>query len=220
MARDYRDYRDYHYGMGDYRDSRRDYRMEPRQYSYGPNFSYGNYPTDMNSDMSYGRGMDHDMMDQRGRRDYADYRDYRDYNDYGREYRGYYGETPFGIMESRSYPMDYNYDYASGYSMRREDTEKWTMKLMKHIDEKDKEMLSKDKIMRKAEELGVKFEEFKPEEFYITVLMMYTDYCKVLGNANIDIYVRLAKAWLNDEDAAKQNSEKLTAYYKHIVNGR
>lgn len=199
MRRDYMDYNDYRnsYDSRDRYADNRDYHMYPGGQGFNPNSDYRGYPD---------------------RRDYR--RDYMDYNDYNRSYHGYYGETPFEVMQSRNYPMDFRYDYAQHNSLRREDTEKWIMKLMKHIDEKDKEMLSKEKIMRKAEELGVRFDEFKPEEFYITVLMMYTDFGKILGNANIDIYVRLAKAWLNDEDASKQNSEKLSAYYNNIINGR
>ena len=73
------------------------------------------------------------------------------------------------------------------------------------------------KTIKKAEEMGIKFEMFTPEEFYITTLMMYTDYCKVLGNASLDIYLRLAKAWLMDDDTQVKAGEKLAVYYDEIV---
>ena len=158
---------------------------------------------------------------------------------YGRELYGYYGDTPFEIR--RSYPMrDYNMDYARGgrrdygydynygrdYGMdygsenklNKEELEEWDHKLMKHMDEKSKEMLKKDRIIKKAEEMGIKFEEFIPEEFYVTVLMIYTDFGKTIGSANLDMYIRLAKDWLCDEDAGLQYGEKLSAYYYHVIN--
>lgn len=153
---------------------------------------------------------------------------------YGRELYGYYGDTPFEIR--RSYPMrDYNMDYARGgrrdygydynygmdygedYKLDKQDIEHWTKKLMKDIDDKEKEMFSKEKVLNKAKEMGIKFEEFTPEEYYVTVLMTYTDYCKTLGSANIDLYLRLAKDWLMDDDVEIKYGEKLGAYFDNIV---
>ena len=153
---------------------------------------------------------------------------------YNRELYGYYGDTPFEIR--RSYPMrDYNMDYARGgrrdygydynygmdygedYKLDKQDIEHWTKKLMKDIDDKEKEMFSKEKVLNKAKEMGIKFEEFTPEEYYVTVLMTYTDYCKTLGSANIDLYLRLAKDWLMDDDVEIKYGEKLGAYFDNIV---
>ena len=73
--------------------------------------------------------------------------------------------------------------------------------------------LSKQKLM----EMGLKFDKFTMEEFMVTALMMYTDYCKTLGTANMEIYLRLAKEWLCDEDVAVKYGEKLATYYDYIV---
>ena len=55
-------------------------------------------------------------------------------------------------------------------------------------------------------------------EFYATAIMLYTDFRKVLGGGNIDLYVRLAQAWLMDDDIDIDAGEKLCAYYESIVN--
>lgn len=59
-----------------------------------------------------------------------------------------------------------------------------------------------------------------PVEFYATINMMYSDYSKVakdLGVNNMDFYVKLSKAFLEDKDAPK---DKLARYYKYIVSQR
>ena len=59
----------------------------------------------------------------------------------------------------------------------------------------------------------------KPEEFYVTVLMLYTDYKKVIGNASIDPYIHMAKEWLKDPDSNLKYSDKLIAYHDCVVLG-
>lgn len=159
---------------------------------------------------------------------------------YNRELYGYYGDTPFEIR--RSYPMrdynmdygrggrrdygyDYNYsrdygmDFGHGYKLDKEELEEWTHHLMKDMDEKAKEMLKKEKIMKKAEEMGIKFEHFTPEEYYATVVMMYSDHCDSFGSASVETYMRMAKDFLMDKDVAVKYGEKLATYYDAIVMG-
>ena len=212
--RDYNDYnRDY---RGDYNDYRRDYNdyndyRGGSDYDYRSDYDYADYGYEQDMDMrsrGYDQGMD------------------GGYPGYSRGYAGHYGNTPFEVMQTGQFQTghmhdmrDYNdyRDYHQGKKLERKDTEMWSQKLMQKIDEKDKEMFKKEKVLRKAEEMGVRFDQFGPEEFYVTVLMVYTDYCKTLGNANIDLYIRLAKDWLMDDDAGVKNREKLSAYYHHIV---
>lgn len=159
---------------------------------------------------------------------------------YGRELYGYYGDTPFEIR--RSYPMrDYNMDYARGgrrdygydynygrdYGMdyggenklNKEELEEWVHHLMKNMDEKAKEMLKKEKVLKKAEEMGIKFDKFTPEEYYATVVMMYSDHCDSFGSASLETYMRMAKDFLMDDDVAVKHGEKLATYYDAIVMG-
>ena len=120
------------------------------------------------------------------------------------------------------YRRDYTYDYVGGdfgENLGKEEISHWTNKLMKEVEDKDKQFFSKENIMRKAQEMGIKFDKFNQEEFYVTALMMYTDYCKTLGTANMDIYLRLAKDWLEDDDVSVKGGEKLAVYHDCIVEG-
>ena len=180
---------------------------------------------------------------------HSDYEYATDYDkamgrDYARNvsYEGRYGSTPFEYNRREDYGMDYargrsrdyNYDYDMmdysysrdynygrdyGDMLNEEEIGRWTMKLKSKLEPKDKEMFSKDKVIKKAESMGVSFEEFSEEELYLTTLMMFTDYHKTLGSANLDIYMKLAKDWLMDDDVEVKGSEKLAKYYDEIVMG-
>lgn len=185
-----------------------------RDSRYGDFYSRGDreYRDRYDSRYDYApRRMDYEP-DMRYDMDYSDMR--RDRHQYfpveamGR-FTGYYG------MNDRArehYPRD-------GHSMMSEEELKhWSKKLMEEVDEKDKQFLKMENIVKKAEQMGIRFSEFSPYEFYVTVLMMFTDYHKTLGTANYDIYLKLAKDWLCDEDVAAQYGKKLTAYYENVVN--
>ena len=56
-----------------------------------------------------------------------------------------------------------------------------------------------------------------PLDFCLAMNMMYSDYgnvAKELGVSNIDFYVKMAQAFLDDEDSVH---DKLAAYYDSIV---
>ena len=136
-------------------------------------------------------------------------------------FNGYYGMGGQDYARGR-YRRDYTYDYVGGdfgENLGKEEISHWTNKLMKEVEDKDKQFFSKENIMRKAQEMGIKFDKFNQEEFYVTALMMYTDYCKTLGTANMDIYLRLAKDWLEDDDVSVKGGEKLAVYHDCIVEG-
>lgn len=164
-----------------------------------------------------------------GAEDYARGRDYnygedyargrgRDYN-YGNDYaRG----RDYGYMPYPPYMMDYGYgrDYAQGGEyMPDKDIKMWADKLMRDVEDKDKQFLSRENIRKRADEMGIKFDKYSFEEFYVVVLMKYTDHCKTLGTANMDIYLKLAKDFFEDPDTALRYGEKLAAYYYDIVEG-
>lgn len=159
-------------------------------------------------DYARGRGRDYNYMDDYPRENM------RDYN-YGANYpRGRdYGYMPY-------YPP-YMMDYAShgGEYMSDKELKMWADKLMKEVEEKDKAFLSRENIRKRADEMGIKFEKYSFEEFYVVVLMKYTDHCKTLGTANMDIYLKLAKDFFEDEDTNVRYGEKLAAYYDYIVEG-
>lgn len=159
-----------------------------------------------------------------GAEDYARGRDYnygedyargrgRDYN-YGNDYaRG----RDYGYMPYPPYMMDYASQ--GGEYLSDRDLQMWADKLMKKVEDKDKQFLSRENIRKRADEMGIKFEKYSFEEFYVVVLMKYTDHCKTLGTANMDIYLKLAKDFFEDDDAAVKYGEKLALYYDHIVEG-
>lgn len=72
--------------------------------------------------------------------------------------------------------------------------------------------------MEKTEEIrkqrGI---ECDPVMFYAAMNMMYSDYCKAAektGAVSVDFYAYMAKAFLDDEDAA---TNKLARYYHCVV---
>lgn len=191
---------------GGYVDSRRDY--AGRRMGTGPRGrDYGQTPFE--------------QMQERNRYDMNqdyDYNDYADYNDYEMDYNDY------GDYDYNDYGMDYEQDYRRGgrrdyrsNKLEKEDYQEWIGKLMEEVDHKDSEMFKKEKIIQKAQELGIKPEGFTMDDLYLTTIMMYTDHYKTLGNANITIYVKLAKDWLIDKDVSVKGSEKLASYYENIV---
>lgn len=212
----------------DYGYDRRDYRGGDVEYGSRD----GNYPY-MQQDNARGR-RDYEPMGQydMARRDYGDMRDMH----YGERqgnfqpveamgyFTGYYGGGDMARGGRRDYG-DYNYDmrggrdygYDFGEMLEKEDAEEWAEKLKKEVDEKDKQFFSKEHLKKKAEEMGIKFDKFSFEDFMVTSLMVYTDFCKTLGSANMDLYLRLAKDWLMDEDVAVKYGRKLAAYYDYIV---
>ena len=159
-----------------------------------------------------------------------------DYARGGRGGRGYRG--------GRDYGYDYNYDYARndyargdyrrgdyagsdyagdyGEKLVKEELEEWKKKLMKEVEQKDHAFFAKENIAQKAKQMGIKFEEFTEDELAVAALMMYTDYCmtiKPMLGSNMDIYIKLAKDFLTDPDAAVKGGEKLALYHDCIVEG-
>ena len=186
-----------------------------------------------------------DRMPRGMSRDYNEEYDSRyDYESYDRNYRqpidreydmesprnikyyGRYGNTPFELRSMENYPIydyrmypDYGYDYAMGEHLSEREIEDWTHELLEHIDDKDREMLKKEKILKRAEEMGIQFDKFTKDEFYTVVVMEYTDHCKTFGSANMDTYIRMAKDWLMDDDVKVKHGEKLATYHDYIVKG-
>lgn len=147
-----------------------------------------------------------------------------------REYDRHY-EYPYYVMENdytrmgrRDYRgRDYNrygYDYESGEDyLSDEELMDWSRELLKDVEEKDKAFLTRENITRRAKEMGINFDDFTEDELVVATLMVYTDYSKTLGTGNMDLYIRLAKDWLCDEDAEVQYGEKLAVYHDEIVMG-
>jgi hypothetical protein len=147
-----------------------------------------------------------------GRRDY----DYDDM-DYGMDYARMGGRRDYGY--DYGYDATYNGMDRHNKSMLDDHTvDMWSRELMQEIEPVHHQKFKMDAIVKKAEEMGIRFDKFTPQEFYATVIMLVSDFGKTLGMANVDLYVRLAKDWLCDPDAGVKYGEKLAAYYYHIAN--
>ena len=149
-------------------------------------------------------------------------------------FTGYYGGEDYaggdygydmargGRGGGRDRAYDYGYDYAGDYgeNLSREELEEWKKKLLKEVEDKDKQFFSKEMIGQKAKQMGVEMKDFNEEELVIATLLAYTDYCKTIkkyvGN-NMDIYIELGKDMLEDKDASVKGGEKLAVYYDNIV---
>lgn len=206
--------------------NRGDYRGMPQMYSN--EYAMGDRAYDSNSRNRYTpRG-----FDSRSGADYErsnpafaepDYARGGDRAMRDREFDGHYGYPvyPFEIAGrvGREYPMFDQHMSGGTQYLTEHELKDWAKRLLNEVDEKDKSMLEKEAVLSKVETLGIEFEKFTKEEFYVVVLMMYTDFCKTLGTANFDIYLKLAKDWLCDDDIALRYSEKLAAYHDTIVKG-
>lgn len=184
------------------RERRRDYAMGSRRmsrdrehYSRIGDMSYPRYEDeayrrDSQYDREYDRNYDYRYgdIDYRGRRDYRRGRDYR---------------------------YDYGYDYADG--LDDEELMEWSKELLEGVEPQMKQHFTKEAFERKVKDMGISYDKYDFSELYTTTLMLYDDYKKTLGTGSIDTYIRLAKDWLEDEDAELKYGEKLATYYDEIV---
>lgn len=223
-----RDGRNPYGSRGGYVDSRRDRRSDYRD------------RRDM-SDMEDMRGRDRADMrygnDYRGRNDYAehstrqDFRDYADYNyedgnmggQYDSRYDRDYEDMRDGHRRESYRPVEamgyftgyYGNDYASGEKLTNKDIKKWE-KDLENADGTKGKKYQVEQIEKSAQQLGIRFNEYSPELLTAITNMLYSDYCKVLGG-DMMIYIKLAKAFLEDDDFDGEPEEKAMLYYKCIV---
>lgn len=134
--------------------------------------------------------------------------------------RGYDGHNYDPYMEEMiMYDMARGRDY--GYYnedvMSKQELDQKYHQLLAEVETSDKETFSKERILKKAEEMGIKFDRFSPEGLITATVMEYTDYCKTLGKGNLDTYILMAKDFLLDPDSKLKGDEKLTAYFDCVV---
>ena len=146
-------------------------------------------------------------------------------------FSGYYGggeDMARGRRRDYGYDMnydmrgryDYGYDYAGDYgeNLTREELEHWCKKMMSELDEREKQMFSKEAILQRAKNMGIQFDKFSEMEFYVNVVKNYTDHKKSIGE-NPDMAIKLAKDDFFDEDGQYKGSEWLAVYYDTFVEG-
>lgn len=119
-------------------------------------------------------------------------------------------------MEHRSSPkMGGGYSSEMTMPMTKEIAEEWT-KSMKNEDGTKGPHWTMEQTKQVMAQKGI---ECDPIQFWVTMCMMYSDYCAVLkkyGMNKADVYTDLACAFLNDSDV---KGDKLAKYYQYVVNG-
>lgn len=140
--------------------------------------------------------------DNRGGVDRRDM-NYDDYNDYGE--------------------FEYNYDmHEQDMEIPKKEIKRW-MREIENTDGSRGAKFTEEQLVALAQQHGVKFDEFTESEFYATVNMMYSDYCKAvkeMGVPNFDRpepYIKLAKSFLCDDDFEGEPYQKLALYFYDIV---
>ena len=71
-----------------------------------------------------------------------------------------------------------------------------------------------------VEKYDISLPDITETEFWLTMNMIYSDFCDVAekhGVNNAEFYADMAKNWLYDEDAGVSPSQKLYCYYHYIV---
>lgn len=153
-----------------------------------------------------------------------DYRRINRKEDYGFDYIGRCdmdSEEDCRHIRNMDYGEDYDADYEIAYGggkLNPEELNHWEKKLHEELDKSERDMMSREKIVKRAKNMGIKFDQYSEDELAVATLMMYTDYCPTLGKASIDMYIKLAKDFLEDKDAGVRYGEKLAAYFDHIAN--
>ena len=177
-----------------------------RDRNYGRSMDYGYYGPEYPTRYDY-RSDERRSGSRMGRDSEYDREHSMDYNYYEpmrrsrRDYRG----------------RDMRYDYGSDEYLSDDELMEWSKDLMRDVEEKDKPYFSKENMERKAKDMGIEFKEFTFPELYTTALMQYVDYGKTLGKGNLDIYILMAKDFLEDDDSNLQFGEKLASYYDNII---
>lgn len=103
--------------------------------------------------------------------------------------------------------------YGESSAMNAQKAREW-VKSMRHANGGKGEHWPLETVKKLAEEKGVKCD---PAELYAIMNALYSDYCEVFkkhGNASPELYLDLAVAWLEDEDAV---NNKAAMYYDCIV---
>lgn len=117
-------------------------------------------------------------------------------------------------------PYDMRYDYSSSNDMMSEEEyEDFLEDKCKELKRYDKFNMGKQEVLNQAKQMGINFNDFDEEEFIVTYYMMMSDYKEDMLNSP-QIYMLLAKDWLEDKDSDLQGGEKLYAYLMLIVEGK
>ena len=196
-----------------------DYRME--DYAQRGRRNYGGR-------RDYGRGEYSGTVDYYG--DYADYDTEDNVEPMYDGRRGVKGTGRYGIGGSRYYGRrrdragrDYSdYDHKDEeMRLSRRDMQDWKERL-ENADDTYGEHFSAAQIKQAIQAMNIQMNGYNEKELCMAANMLYSDYCEVIKpliskDKEVLVYVNMAKAFLDDPDAAIQGGEKLACYYHYIV---
>ena len=140
----------------------------------------------------------------------------------GKSYGNYYDN--YDEKDYDYYERDYNHqeefhggrlsqDYASMKNEYEEDLKRWISRLKR----KTNSQYSMKDIIEQAKQMGARFDEYNEDEFYAVYLAKLSDY-PFLGSEP-KVYIKMAKAFFEDDDIEVSPSEKLCIYFYKIVKG-
>lgn len=130
-------------------------------------------------------------------------RNYR--NDYNSDYYGHETERNYDYARyDRKYERDVEDDYY-------QELERWISKLKR----KNKFNINESQVIEMAKRSNLKMQDYDEKEFYATFLMMVSDYTKV--SSDPQVFIEMAKSFLEDDDTELKGSEKLCKYLYAIV---
>ena len=200
------------YPQGDYARGGMNYDMARGEDMRGGDYRSGDYRGDMR------RGDGHHYPEQMGGQTYYPIEAMGRFNGYWGMPQDYGRGQDYGMMGG--YPRDYGYgDYGDyGETLSEQELDEWCHKLKGQLDEREKQMFSKETITQKAKQMGKQMEGFGEKELEVATLMVYTDYKQTIGQ-NPDLAIKLAYDWLTDKDVKVKGAEKLAVYYDEIVMG-
>ena len=203
--------------------------IDPR-YKDNDRVDYRDYRRDYNDYSNYNRkptiGSDYPPMNTDSRDYRRDYNDYGDYGDYRRDRRGYdrrdygdYGDyRDYGDYEHvRGHYRDYgDYDMASSQG-KEEKYRHEIKKLTEELKSKDRFNIKMEDLIQQAKQMGVRFEQFTEEEFYLAYLMIMSTFRNAANDHRM--YLSMTKDWLESHITKFKGSDKICAYIYEIVKG-
>ena len=144
-------------------------------------------------------------------RDYEHHGNYDYTSDYNYDYPMYYSSD----YRSRDYrSTDYRYDRKAERDEEEsyyQELDRWIGKLKR----KNKFNINESQLIDMAKRYNISMKDYDEKEFYATFLMMVSDYGK--ASQDPQVYVEMAKAFLEDDDTELKGSEKLCKYLYAIV---
>lgn len=194
-----------------------------RRGGYDGNYDYGRGDYEGEFRGNYESDYSRTMPGGGYRRDYAEEKYDMPDGRRGVKYTG-----PYGIGGRRHYPRrdramydENDYGEDDELKLTKSEMREWKEDLI-NADGTHGAHFTHEQIMQAAQALGLQPRGYTEKELCLTANMLYSDYCKVFEqfiprDKEAMVYVKMAKAFLDDPDASVKGSEKLAAYYFAVV---